>query len=101
MWRGLVARWRSSGQTAREFASRQGVNASTLSFWAWRLKREGNGVREPDKRMVHVPTMIEVRARAAADDRFEIEVGGRRVHVPPSFDEEALLRLLDVLEGAR
>ncbi len=94
-WRELVAQWRSSGQTAREFAARRGVNASTLSHWAWRLGRETRS----DAPLARVSTMIEVHARPAADDRFEIELGGRRVRVPPSFDVEALQRLLAALEG--
>ena len=102
MWRKLVTQWRSSGETAREFAFRHGVNPSTLSCWAWRLKREGVGDSEPrdPKALAHVPLMVEIRARpvAHADDRFEVEIAGRRVCVPPSFDVEALRRLIGVLE---
>lgn len=39
-WAGLVRRRRRSGQTAHEFAESAGVNAGTLAYWAWRLKRE-------------------------------------------------------------
>jgi len=47
--------------------------------------------------------MIEVRAvpTKVYEECFELEVGGRRVRVPPSFDEDALRRLIDVLEDAR
>ena len=95
-WRERVAQWRSSGQTAREFAARRGVNASTLSHWAWRLRQEPRG----GAALARVPTMIEVHARPVADDRFEIELGGRRVRVPPSFDVDSLRRLLSALEEA-
>jgi len=95
-WRERVAQWRSSGETAREFAARRGINASTLSYWAWRLGREAPG----SAGLVHASAMIEVHARPVADDRFEIELGGRRVRVPPSFDVGALRRLLAVLEEA-
>jgi transposase len=44
--------------------------------------------------------MNEVHARPVAHDRFEIELGGRRVRVPPSFDAEALPRMLAALEEA-
>ena len=102
VWGELVAQWRSSGETARYFASRHGINASTLYSWAWRLGREDRRPgrkREGRSTALVVPTMIEVRARPVSDDRFEIELGGRRVRVPPSFDAEALRRLLATLEG--
>jgi hypothetical protein len=95
-WRGLVAQWRSSGQTARDFADGHGVNVSTLSHWAWRLRRESRD----GTAIARVPPMIEVRARSAADDRFEIELGSRRVRIPPSFDADALRRLIAALEEA-
>jgi transposase-like protein len=103
-WSRLVSQWRSSGETAREFASRHGVNASTLSGWAWRLGREG-GSDAGTRPRSSLPTanMIEVRAvpTKVYEECFELEVGGRRVRVPPSFDEDALRRLIDVLEDAR
>ena len=46
-WAGLVRRWRHSGETARTFAASAGVNAGTLAYWAWRLKRDGTGAGEP------------------------------------------------------
>ena len=100
LWRDLVARWRSSGQTARDFAEHHGVKPSTLSGWAWRLKREedGEGERRGPQALAHVPTMIEVRTHTVAEGCFEIEVAGCRVRVPPSFDDEALRRLMGVLE---
>jgi hypothetical protein len=36
-----------------------------------------------------------------ADDRFEIELGSRRVRVPASFDADALRRVLAIVaEGS-
>jgi len=45
--------------------------------------------------------MIELRASPVVDDRFEIQVGDRRVRVPPTFDSEALRQLLAALEADR
>jgi hypothetical protein len=44
-------------------------------------------------------SMIELHASSVSDDRFEIQVGDRRVRVPSTFDSEALRRLLAALEG--
>jgi hypothetical protein len=95
-WRERVAQWRASGLTASEFASRNKLKVHTLRHWGWKLGRETGDVTS----LARVPALIEVHARAATDDRFEIELGGRRVRVPPSFDADALRRLLAALEGA-
>ena len=94
-WQERVAQWRSSGLTAREFAARNRVKVHTLRHWAWKLGREVGDVPS----LARVPELIEIHARPAADDRFEIELGGRRVRVPPSFDADALRRLLAALEA--
>jgi hypothetical protein len=95
-WEERVAQWRASGLTAREFAARNRLKVHTLRHWAWKLGRETGDVAS----LARVPALIEVHARAAADDRFEIELDGRRVRVPPSFDPDALRRLLAALEWA-
>jgi hypothetical protein len=109
-WAGLVRRWRQSGETARTFAASAGVNAGTLSYWAWRLKRDGNGAGGSLPRRRHR------RARAASDrarfvelivDRpeergFDLDLGdGRRLRIPPAFDGTALGRLLVILGERR
>jgi transposase len=109
-WAGLVRGWRRSGQTAREFAEAAGVNAGTLAYWAWRLKREG---KDRDARSVKRRTrssskptrarnFVELIVDRQEDGRFELELGdGRRVRIPVGFDATALGRLLTVLGDAR
>jgi hypothetical protein len=48
-WAGLVRRWRRSGQSAREFVERAGLNAGTLAYWAWRLNRERAAAPAPKR----------------------------------------------------
>ena len=86
-WRELVQRWRRSGQTRQSFARSAGVNANTLSWWAWKLKREASE-----------PAFLEVvveEPRAAPD--FQLEVDGIRILVPLGFDAGELRRLVDAL----
>lgn len=40
-WSRLVTEWKRSGLTARQFASKRKIAPSTLSWWAWRLRRQG------------------------------------------------------------
>jgi DNA-binding transcriptional regulator YiaG len=38
-WRKRVERWRDSGLTAEQFAAEMGLNAGTLQFWKYKLKK--------------------------------------------------------------
>jgi transposase len=105
-WSRLVRRWRRSGQTAREFAGATGIKASTLSYWAWRLKREAEGKkgrraeRRESKVQAHRGDFVELIAGPFEERRFEIElVDGRRLRVPREFEAAAVERLLAVIEG--
>jgi transposase-like protein len=121
VWEKRVARWRDSNLSAKEFASETGINARTLSYWAWRVERQGGGEAEvkagrkeardkvePEKEptwleVVATPlvkTSAPITARASSAPAFELMVStGRTVRVPADFDAEALQRLLAVLEG--
>jgi transposase-like protein len=117
VWAKRVARWRESGLTAKEFAADMGVNAHTLSHWAWQLGAAGDQAADRHRRTTTkrpAPAKwVEVISRdhgnggsppaAAASARsssFELVLaGGRRLRVPPDFDSEALGRLLTVVDA--
>jgi transposase-like protein len=94
-WRRLVARWVRSGQTAGTFAAEVGVNANTLQFWKYALARETRA-----EAPAAVNAIVELRSAVVpSDQRFDLELStGRRLRIPPSFDADALKRLLAVLE---
>jgi hypothetical protein len=108
-WAGLVGRWRRSGQTAREFAESAGVNAGTLAYWAWRLKRETSEAegRQVKRRggssaSVQGARFVELIVDTPEDRRFLLELGdGRRLCIPTAFDGDSLKRLLTVLRELR
>ena len=105
-WRRRVARWKDSGLTAKEFAAEMGINAGTLQFWQYKLKRGTRPVRRLDAKAPSdriLSSLVEIRPPAAAivEQRFEIELGnGRRVRVGAGFDAESLRVLVAVLEAA-
>jgi hypothetical protein len=90
-WITLVREWRASGLKQREFAESVGVSQTSLSRWA---RRVGGARVAPG---MFVP--VDVVGAGAADFRVELR-GGRVLHVPASFDEGGLRRLLAVLERA-
>jgi transposase-like protein len=92
--RRLIQEWDESGESVAAFAARIGVASNTLYRW----RAASTSASLPASTLARI---VAVRAAAMpADTRFEIELGGRRVRVPVSFDEMGLRRLLRVLETA-
>ena len=95
-WRRVLARWRQSRLSLQEFAAGEGVKWRTLQHWKYVLGKETAGEGGSGE-----APFVELRpAQVAGGGCFEVEVeGGRRVRVPPSFESEALRRLLVILEA--
>ena len=110
-WARRVERWQRSGLTADRFAEREGVNARTLAFWKWRLKRDGapgaatGTARRGAKRVAFVELVAPRPAVPPGETRSTaIEVVlpiGYRVRVAAGFERGVLAELLDVLEARR
>jgi hypothetical protein len=111
-WAKRVERWRESGLTTAEFAAELGINPKTLTYWAWTLKREASGKKRvwPSKKPTAArtldagattakagPAFVEL-PRHGSTARFELEVRGRRLHIPSAFDAQQLRALLQILE---
>ncbi|HKO26669.1 MAG TPA: hypothetical protein VJU80_04365, partial [Solirubrobacteraceae bacterium] len=81
-WRKRVDRWKESGLTAKEFAAETGLNAGTLQFWRYKLKKtdpKAGSRRAPRAASSILSSIVEVRpSAAAADSRFEIELAKAR-----------------------
>jgi len=91
-WMSLVAEWRGSGLSQGAFGRKRGIAPASLSYWVCRLRREQGS------RATLLPVrLVEAAPVAAADFRLDL-ARGRTLYVPPSFDADALGRLLAVLE---
>lgn len=104
-WRRRVERWKDSGLTAKEFAAETGINAGTLQFWQYKLKRDVRPAprkrRKPTPEAI-VSSLVEVRGAVPTmlDQRFEVELrNGRRLRVAAGFEPEALKALLAIVEA--
>ena len=105
IWMQRVRRWRRSGQAAREFATSIGVNPATLTYWAWRLKREERNAQPRLRRAGGAgcePPFVEVIVDGPTQDGFVPELGdGRRLRIPAGVEVATLTRVLAAPEGAR
>jgi hypothetical protein len=108
-WAKRVARWQDSGLTAKEFAAELNVNAGTLSYWKYKLRRQTplpeSATRHNEQRKALIPPgflrVVPVEGEAVAPaTSIEIVLDGRTlVRVPNSFDEAVLVRLVRALGG--
>lgn len=106
IWVERVTAWRASGERAETFSRRGGYAASTLRWWASRLKREmaAPAVAAPAivqlARVVRAPTVTptEPRARAIV---LEVVDAGVRISIEPGADPTTLAMVLEVVRGGR
>ena len=93
-----IERWAASGLEADAFAAKEGINASTLQNWKWRLgaEKKRNRVGRP------AATFVEVSAPASRDEAAPFEVSlrnGTRITVPAHFDTAAFREVVAALGG--
>lgn len=111
--RRVLARWGRSGLTQREFAQREGIPASTITWWR-HVFRHGGGQAEQvtgrrrrrgRTRPAAAPTFVEVTMAAAAVPApaapLEVVVrSGQVIRVPRAFDAASLRAVVAALEAA-
>jgi transposase-like protein len=99
-WGAHLAQLEASGLTVAEYARRHGLNAKTLHYHRWQARKQ-DAAKAPTSAVVPALSGI-VELCAPRESRFEVQLGaGRRVLVPPGFNDDELRRLLSLLEGAR
>jgi hypothetical protein len=101
-WAERVAAWRKSGDTAPAFCAGKGFEASTLRYWASRLRRPEvvSGPRDE----VRIARVVRGTAGGDVDSPIVVEVGRARIAIRRGCDRDALravFELLDEREAAR
>jgi hypothetical protein len=106
-WEREVARWRSSGRSAADYARERGIKAGTLLWWSAQLKRNPGQVPAASTEATPV-AFLPLRVRQSPPERsvmateptLEVILGnGRRVRVAGRVDVEQLERVLAAAEG--
>ena len=93
-----MARWRSSGLTSKEFATREGLKARSLLWWSSKLRREaGPGSLAVPKKAAQV-SFVEVSAMAFGT-AIHVRLADAEVEVPPGADEATLTAVVRALRS--
>jgi hypothetical protein len=102
-WAERVQAWRASGKTAEEYASGFEFQASTLRYWASRLKTASAEKPSSMVRVVRRASSTPVAEPVGPDVPSEVEVavGGARILVRRGFDAELLRQVAAALGGPR
>jgi hypothetical protein len=121
-WSERVRGWRESGRTAEQFAEGQGFEASTLRYWASRLRAKQAGsapAGEPPRETPRV-RLVRVRRRTrrtsgasetstatpagestSPSAALVIALGAARIEVRRGFDARLLSDVVEALGGAQ
>jgi hypothetical protein len=102
-WSERVQAWRASGKTADEYASAFEFQASTLRYWASRLKTESAEKPAEIARVVRRQSraLVVEGGDAGVQAEVEVAVGEARIIVRRGFDAELLRQVAAALGGAR
>lgn len=79
----------ASGLTLAEWARRHGIDGRSLNIWRVNLTRRGTARR--------APRLVELVASGGPAARYTVRCGRLAVEVDDDFDQETLLRLLQVV----
>ena len=96
-WRGIIAKWETSGQTQAEFCRERDLSLPSFGWWKWELARRDRENSQPKLLPVRVIGTVEPQERET--DQLEVVLRqGYRVCVPENFSADALRRLITALE---
>ncbi len=100
-WQREIRGWRRSGLTGRDYARKRGLKPTTLSWWAWKLRRDAQ------TRTVETVSLLPVEV---VDDEVPTTTGvawevitasGDRMRGDGTVAPELAAALVDALMGRR
>ena len=107
-WWRVLAAWRASGLSRREFCVSRGLALWQFHYWHSRLiGTAGSGAKRPPRRdrAEAPPVFVPVKAvkpakpmKGGADTGVRLRLGCLEVVLEPGFDEATVRRLLRVLQ---
>jgi hypothetical protein len=101
-WAERIQEWKSSGQSADDFARGREFKASTLRWWAGRFGRGAVGQAASSKATAAKGSVRIARVVSSKKaDTLTVRVGGALVEVRTGFDHGLLRELVAVLTGGQ
>ncbi len=101
-WAKRVKRWRRSGLTAKAYAAKYGLKASTLTYWSWRLTAQRRAAAA--EQLATSPdngALVEIEVVSAVPPIEIAFAHGACVRVPAGVDEATLATVVRLMEVAR
>ena len=111
LWEDRITRWEKSGKSVQDFIEIEGV--SDCSFYQWRKRLKNDKKRKPKKPTASFIELKPENEQAITSQSlthhyfqpfvetscFDVVIDSKHtVRVPPDFNADALVRLLNVLE---
>jgi hypothetical protein len=100
-WSERVREWEATGGTAAEFSAGRGFEASTLRYWASRLRHPERYPAVEAKRARRIRMVRVTPATPRREETLDVVVGAARVVVRTGFDGALLREIVDALGGAK
>jgi len=99
-WRQMIDQWHRSGLSVRAFCQQQ--HLAIPSFYAWRrtLRRRDGGVSPVRPPVTFLPVHVRPDEPDAPPPLELVLANGRRLRIPPGYDDAHLRQLLRALEDA-
>ncbi len=97
--RGVLDGWRKSGQSVERFAKERGIGSHRIRWWKAKLEGQGTELACSDSSLSLLPVQVTELPVPTCGELVAVHLrSGHIVKVGRGFDEEALLRVLIVLE---
>jgi transposase len=99
-WRHLIDQWQRSGLSVRAFCQRQHVTVP--SFYAWRrtLRQRDGSACPVTPPITFLPVHVRPDDGEAPPPLELVLANGRRLRIPPGYDDTQLRQLLRILEDS-
>jgi hypothetical protein len=102
IWLDRIERWRASGERAELFSRREGYAASTLRWWASKLRHElaapvPSSPSVQLARVIRTPSVPTTPLDAPSAIALEVLDGRVRIAVEPGADPRTLAMVLEVV----
>jgi hypothetical protein len=99
--RGVLNAWRKSGQSLEKFAKERSLVPQRIRWWKKKLEGASTALVKSESSLALLPVQVTPSGQPKRGEPIAVYLrSGHIVKVGRGFDEEALARVVAVLEGA-